>query len=72
VAVDVANGSEPVLCAEKDNVTLTFASAEVRRFHIEAAHPVYVGGVREDRYAPDWTACEDISAATSEIRRPAR
>jgi hypothetical protein len=70
VAVDVANGSEPVLCAEKDNVTLTFASPEVRRFHIEAAHPVYVGGVREDRYAPDWTACEDISAATSEIRPP--
>jgi hypothetical protein len=70
IAVEVANMSEPVLCAEKDNVTLTFTSSRVSRFHVEAAHPVYVGGVREDRYAPDWTACEDISAATSEIRPP--
>ncbi len=70
VAVEVANRSEPILCAEKDNVSLTFASPAVRRFHVEAAHPVYIGGVREDRYAPDWTACEDISAATSEIRPP--
>jgi hypothetical protein len=70
IAVEVANMSEPVLCAEKDNVTLTFTSSRVARFHVEAAHPVYVGGVREDRYAPDWTACEDISAATSEIRPP--
>ncbi|HEX2555178.1 MAG TPA: hypothetical protein VHL98_15875 [Microvirga sp.] len=70
IAVEVANGSEPVLCAEKDNVSLTFTSPRVTRFHVEAAHPVYIGGVREDRYAPDWTACEDISAATSEIRPP--
>lgn len=70
IAVEVANASEPVLCAEKDNVTLTFASPRVARFRVEAAHPVYIGGVREDRYAPDWTACEDISAATSEIRPP--
>lgn len=70
IAVEVENGSEPILCAEKDNVSLTFASPRVTRFHVEAAHPVYIGGVREDRYAPDWTACEDISAATSEIRPP--
>src|SRR5918995_666055 len=70
LAVQVANASEPVLCAEKDNVTLHFASPEVRRFQIEAAHPVYIGGVRDDRWAADWTACEDISAATSDIRPP--
>jgi hypothetical protein len=70
IAVEVENGSEPILCAEKDNVSLTFSSPRVTRFHVEAAHPVYIGGVREDRYAPDWTACEDISAATSEIRPP--
>jgi hypothetical protein len=68
IPVEVTNASEPILCAEKDNVTLNFASPEVKSFRIEAAHPVFIGGVREDRYAADWTACRDISAATSEIR----
>ena len=40
------------------------ASASRRRIRSISA------AVREDRYAPDWTACEDISAATSEIRPP--
>jgi hypothetical protein len=70
VAVDVKNASEPVLCAEKDNVTLHFSSPQVRAFRIEAAHPVYIGGVRDDRWTADWAACEDISAATSELRPP--
>jgi hypothetical protein len=70
VAVDVTNASEPVLCAEKDNVTLHFSSPRVRAFRIEAAHPVYIGGVRDDRWTADWAACEDISAATSELRPP--
>lgn len=70
LAVEVTNGSEPVLCAEKDNVTVNLASSEVRRFRIEAQHPAYVGMMREDRVAPNWTACEDISAATSEVPPP--
>lgn len=70
LAVDVTNASEPILCAEKDNVALNFASPEVRSFRIEAVHPAFIGGVRQDRYAADWTACQDISAATSEIRPP--
>jgi hypothetical protein len=70
LAVDVTNASEPVLCAEKDNVTLHFASPQVRRFRIEATHPVYIGGLRDDKFAPDWTACEDISAETSEVPPP--
>jgi hypothetical protein len=70
VAVDVTNASEPVLCAEKDNVTLHFSSPQVRAFRIEAAHPVYIGGVREDRWTADWADCEDISAATPELRPP--
>jgi hypothetical protein len=65
LAVDVTNASEPVLCAEKDNVAINFASPEVRSFRIEANHPSYIGGLRQDRFEPDWTACEDISAATS-------
>jgi hypothetical protein len=67
VAVDVTNASEPVLCAEKDNVTINLAAPEVRHFEIEAAHPVYVAGLREDRWEPDWTACEDINAETSAV-----
>jgi hypothetical protein len=65
VAVAVTNASEPALCAEKDNVTLTLASAAVRRFRIEAAHPAYIGGLNTDRRDPDWTDCHDISAETS-------
>ena len=53
LAVDVANGSEPVLCAEKDNVTLTLTNPQVRAFRIEAAHPAYIGTLAVDRFAPD-------------------
>ena len=42
LAVDVKNESEPVLCAEKDNVAVSFANKDVRSFRIEAAHPVYL------------------------------
>ncbi|HEX8665074.1 MAG TPA: hypothetical protein VF744_13690 [Beijerinckiaceae bacterium] len=73
LAVDVANLSEPVLCAEKDNVTLAFASPEVRRFRIEAVHPAYVGALREDRFAPDFTACpQELSKETTEVKPPRR
>jgi hypothetical protein len=73
LAVEVANGTEPVLCAEKDNVTLTFASPEVRRFRVEAVHPAYVGALRDDRFAPDFTACpQELSKETTEVRPPRR
>jgi hypothetical protein len=58
LAVEVANASEPEICAEKDNVTVTFASAELRRFRIEAAHPAYIGGVTGESREPDWTDCD--------------
>ena len=57
LAVEVTNASEPVLCAEKDNVTVNLASREVRRFSIEAAHPAYIGTVQRDSYEADWTGC---------------
>ncbi|MCH9808064.1 MAG: hypothetical protein K0U74_10045 [Alphaproteobacteria bacterium] len=57
VGVKVDNKSEPVLCAEKDNVTLTFAHPKVTRFRIEAAHPAYINTLQKDSFAPDWTAC---------------
>lgn len=58
IAVDVTNGSEPVLCAEKDNVTVGLTSADVRRFRIEAAHPAYIGSLQRDSFAADWTQCD--------------
>lgn len=73
LAVDVVNASEPVLCAEKDNVTVNFASPEVRRFRVEAVHPAYLGALREDRFAPDFSACPpDLSRATTEVKPPRR
>ena len=73
LAVEVANASEPVLCAEKDNVTLNLSSREVRRFRIEALHPAYVGALREDRFQPDFTACpQGLSRETTEVKPPRR
>ena len=62
LAVEVTNASEPVACAEKDNVTINLASSEVRRFRIEAVHPAYAGALRDDRFAPDFIRAADGSA----------
>lgn len=64
--VKVENLSEPVLCAEKDNVTLTFSSPDVRQFRIEAMHPAYINALSADSYRPDWTACEFAGEALSQ------
>lgn len=58
LAVDAANKSGPVLCAEKDNIELDFSSPSVRRFRIQAAHPAYIGTIGVDRWAPDFTSCD--------------
>ncbi|MBO0740565.1 MAG: hypothetical protein J2P51_03960 [Hyphomicrobiaceae bacterium] len=57
LGVAVTNASEPVLCAEKDNVTINLTSKDVRRLRIEAIHPVYLGSVERDSFAADWTSC---------------
>lgn len=58
LAVEVVNESEPVLCAEKDNVALSFSHPGVRAFRIEAAHPVYLAPGMRDNWEADWTACD--------------
>ena len=58
LAVEVTNASEPVLCAEKDNVTLALTGATVKSFRIEAAHPAYIGALQRDSFEADWTACD--------------
>jgi len=57
LAIEIANASEPVLCAEKDNVTLNLTSNAVRSFRITALHPTYMGTLQRDSFAADWTAC---------------
>ena len=57
LAVEVTGASEPVLCAEKDNVTVNLASKDVRRFTIEAVHPAYIGTMQRDSFEADWTGC---------------
>ncbi len=58
IPVEVENRSEPVLCAEKDNVTIQVSSPRATRLRIEAAHPVYVNGLIRDNWEADWTACD--------------
>ncbi|MFT3731228.1 MAG: hypothetical protein QM780_07365 [Hyphomicrobium sp.] len=58
LGVDVQNQSEPVLCAEKDNVAVAFSNKNVRSFRIEAAHPVYLSSAMRSNIEPDWTACD--------------
>src|SRR5262245_5528794 len=57
LAVEVSNASQPVLCAEKDNVTLNLASPAVRGFRITALHPSYIGTLKRDSHEADWSAC---------------
>ena len=68
IAVAVTNLSEPVLCAEKDNIQIDFASPAVKTFRVQAVHPAYIGTIGVDRYLPDFTACDmssDPVVATS-------
>ena len=58
LAVEVTNASTPESCAEKDNVIINFASANVRHFRIEAAHPAHIGSVGADRREANWTDCD--------------
>src|SRR3954464_14100943 len=72
LAVDVQNASEPILCAEKDNVYVKFTSADVRRFTIEAVHPNYIGTLVNDRAAFDLNNCPDLAAAPYITEQPRR
>ena len=72
LAVDVVNASEPILCAEKDNVYLKLISPQVRRFTIEAVHPNYIGTIVADRSAFDLNNCPDLAAAPVITEQPKR
>lgn len=72
LAVEVKNESEPVLCAEKDNVALSFANKDVRSFRIEAAHPVYLSAGMRDNFEADWTACDMAADPAYKASNPPR
>lgn len=72
LAVEVKNDSEPVLCAEKDNVSLSFTNKDVRSFRIEAAHPVYLSVGMRDNFEADWTACDMAADPAYKAADPAR
>ncbi|MCI4677613.1 hypothetical protein K9U39_03190 [Rhodoblastus acidophilus] len=57
LAVKVVNKSTPELCAERDNVELDFISPQVRHMTVQAVHPAYIGMIKTDRWAPDFSAC---------------
>lgn len=56
--VSVTNSSEPVICAEKDNVTLSFSGGDIRKFRVAASHPTYLSSLQRDNLAADWTNCD--------------
>ncbi len=57
LAIEARNLSTPDICAEKDNIQIDFASPAVRSFRVQAIHPVYIGSIGVDRYAPDFSSC---------------
>ena len=57
-SVTVENRSEPVLCAEKDNIYVPLSAKNVSKFRISAIHPSYIGGLIADRWAADWANCD--------------
>lgn len=57
IPVEAANKSEPVACAEKDNVDLEFTSHEVAALRIQAAHPAYASMLRAPYDLPDFSGC---------------
>jgi hypothetical protein len=74
LAVEVTGRSEPVLCAEKDNVSIALASKDVRSFRIEAGHPTYIAALQRDSFEADWTACDMAAdpAHAGEVKAPTR
>lgn len=72
LAVDIVNESEPVLCAEKDNVALAMAHPAVRSLRIEVAHPVYLAPNLPDQQQADWTACDMSADPVHTASRPPR
>jgi hypothetical protein len=69
ILVEAVNASEPTICAETDNVYVKFISPDVRRFTIEALHPVYLPSITGENKEPDFTDCQ-MTRATDALFTP--
>lgn len=58
LAVEAVNASTPTQCAETDNVYVKLRSSRVRRFTVEAAHPIYLPAMTADDKAPNFGKCD--------------
>lgn len=58
VTVDFVNASRATRCAEEDNVYVKLIAPGVASFSISAEHPPYIGAIRKDSTAPDFTTCD--------------
>lgn len=56
-AVEVRNLTTPTTCAEEDNVSFALSAPSIQRFRVEALHPAYIGKIRKDSSAPDFSGC---------------
>jgi hypothetical protein len=72
LAVEVKNQSEPVFCPEKDNVAIALTGKDVRSFHIEAMHPVYLSSGLRDDWISDWSTCDMTADPVHPVTLPPR
>lgn len=52
------NRSRRTRCAEEDNVDVRVVAGDATTLRISAEHPPYIGLIREDSMAPDFTDCD--------------
>lgn len=57
MGVNIDGRSKPTLCAEDDNVYITFTNPRARYFRLEARPPAVIGSIAVDLTAPDFTDC---------------
>lgn len=58
VAVEFVNASRATRCTEEDNIYVKLVANGIASFRISAEHPPYIGAIRKDSTAPDFTACD--------------
>jgi len=58
VAVEIVNASRATRCAEEDNVYVKLLAPGITAFRLSAEHPPYIGSIRKDSTAPDFTTCD--------------
>jgi len=58
LAVEFENASRATRCAEEDNVYVKVSAENIASFRIRAEHPTYIGSIRKDSTAPDFTTCD--------------